>query len=1037
MQRCAAAMAMLALAAALSAQTPGKDWFPIIDKHRFPASNDGARLDRDHILDQATPPSPFGIQTSRRWAHGLPYRRESLRAVANPHPAPEPQPRRDHPSDLVVHPDGSRVYVTLQGNELLPGSELAVYDLRRDTVVKRILLRPAGEAGDAGSSPVRVAMHPDGRHLLVSSRFSNFISIVDTQTDEVVGEIAADFYCQGITFDRTGRTGYVANRYLDQVFVVDFDEGQGRFAGTMRALGGLDQKTFEEQVQPLLLASCGSMSCHGESRGDLLVSADKLATFHSVLQHVTPGDAADSRLLRATVRTRYGGYADQEPKYQGHDAGVVVFQRPDLDPGYRRIADWIDAGGPGPGIPVGNPRSKPKTSVLSSDGRYLFVGNTGTQDISIIDLARGREIGAIYLQNGVNDLMIYTAPATGRDYLLVTTLGIGFGTMKERDPWAGESWDRGNAGAHYSLWRDPLTMKQLPREAQAVLGPFDAVDGTAAIKFRDLQNDLLFIDVSALDLAKHAAAPRPEHLLLANKYEAHRNWVRYTSDTAEATYGDIKGDIPPDLMRVVGAFPERMAIVGDMLFVSMQCSDQVQQLRIDPAAADPSDYLVPVAVFDTGHQPLGIAAGPAGTPAAGKLFTANFLGGSISILDPAAGTSREVVIDPSVLHLPVPATNAERGELLAHTAMFSSDQDTSCIHCHTGDLGDSRAWGVSQVLGQEFLSPADATGTLVIGGTMGVPQMRGLFGNQPFFFEGVISVYEPRSMIMEHCPADDFTRPNPQGDFTDIGAHTLMRGVADVQSKMQASVAFDPANEERRDEMFRQVSMRLFGKAFKLRDFQRLVGEWQAHEPRLLPNPFDQTNAAVLRGKLLFEDPQVGCAACHPPPNFARKDFPGLKNQAMPARVTFTVRDGAFTLMSKNREDLTNGVLRDLEPWDRGRAEEQQGLFTVFPLRGIWDRPPVFLHNGMARTLREVVAPPGHPALGRFKYEPLIGGVGERPRRREVGCNFTVVAATRDPRQVQLHLQAGARIGFDTHGGTSQLTRRQIEDLVAYLESIE
>ncbi len=86
--------------------------------------------------------------------------------------------------------------------------------------------------------------------------------------------------------------------------------------------------------------------------------------------------------------------------------------------------------------------------------------------------------------------------------------------------------------------------------------------------------------------------------------------------------------------------------------------------------------------------------------------------------------------------------------------------------------------------------------------------------------------------------------------------------------------------------------------------------------------------------------------------------------------------------MSKNSEDHINSVLRDLEPWDLGRAEEGQGRFTVFPLRGVWDRPPVFLHNGMARNLREVVCKPGHPALGQYKYEPLIGGYPERPGRR-------------------------------------------------------
>ena len=1009
---------------------------------RFPLGNEGARLDPAGALKNATDPSPFGLLTSRRWAHGQEYQRANLAPVANPHPAPEPQPVREHPYDVAINAAGTKVYVALQGTELLPGNQLAVYDVVKDQVIGRIVLKPPHEPGPPASSPYRLSMHPGGRFLFVTSRFSNFVSVIDTHLDEVVAEIPTDFYCQGLTFTSDGRTAYVANRYLDQVFVIDINAEPSAFAASLRVLGGLDEEAFfrrsgESSVYDVLVQSCGTSGCHQQEAGGFVANEDRGATYRSVLGHVKPGDARASRLLQATVRTRYGGYADRVPLFQSHDFGKVIFPQPQSDPSFRKIAEWIDAGGPGPGIPVGNARSKPKVSAMSTDGKYLFVGNTGTQDISIVELASGREVGAIYIQNVVNDLRIYRSPGSGREFLIVTTEGIGFGTVKQREPYTAESWDRSNVGVHYSLWRDTSTLNRLPRDKQIVLGPLDAVDGTAEIKFRDIQNDLVMIDVKALEIPENPPPGALQHLLSANRYEAHRDWVRYTSDTAEATYGDIKGDIPPDLMRVAGAFPEKMALVGDQLYVTMQCSNQVQHWQIDAAAADPSNYLVPLAVYDTGLQPIGIAAGGPDTPAEGRLFVANFLSGSLSVIDTQTGQSRQVVIDPSMDSLPVPATNAERGEVLAHTALFSSDQDTACFHCHYLDMGDGRPWGVSQVLGQEFLTPTDPHGLLTIGGTVSVPQMRGLFAIQPFFFEGVISGYEPRSMIMEHCPADDFAAPNPHGDFSDIVAHYTLSGTDDVQSKMETQVQYDATNEERRDEMFRQMSMRLFGKSFNMRDFQRFVGEWQMHEPRLLPNPFDQSNVSVLRGRLLFEDPQVGCVSCHPPPHFTRKDFPDLPNQAMPTQVLCTVRDGAFTLTSKNYEDHINGRLRDLEPWDTGRAEERQGLFTVFPLRGIWDRPPVFLHSGIARDLREVVCTPGHPALRQFKYEPLMGGEPERPKRNEVGFNMTVVAATREPNKVRVHITSGARIGYDTHGGTSQLTRQQIDDLINFLNSIE
>ena len=351
-------------------------------------------------------------------------------------------------------------------------------------------------------------------------------------------------------------------------------------------------------------------------------------------------------------------------------------------------------------------------------------------------------------------------------------------------------------------------------------------------------------------------------------------------------------------------------------------------------------------------------------------------------------------------------------------------------------MSDGRAWGVSQVLSQEYLDAEANSGPVMIGGSMNVPQMRGLFGIQPFFFEGVISGYEPRSMIMEHCPSDDFKKPTPQGDFTGVGAHYIPKGHADIQSKMETSQTIEADLEERRDEMFRRQSREQFGKSFNLRDFQRFVGEWQMHESRLLPNPFDQDHPSIERGRLLFEDPQVGCISCHTAPHFAKKDFPNNPNQALPPVTIFTVRDGSFTLLGKNREDYEAGRRRDLEPWDQGRAETKQGHFTTFPLRGIWDRPPSFLHNGLARTLMEVSAVPGHPALGKFKYEPLTGGYPERPDNQEIGFNMTFIFANAEER-VKLHRIAESRLGFDTHGGTSQLTRQQMEDLVNFMNSIE
>lgn len=990
--------------------------------------------------DTGNPPSRFGKLMSRQWAYGATWTRENLRPVPNPHPAPEPQPRRDHPFDVAVSGDGTKAYVSLLGSEMRPGSEIAVYDVVSGQMAKRIPLRLPGQSVEPGSAPMRLHLHPDGRHLFVGNRFSNFISIIDTKRDEVVGEIPLDFYAQGMAFSPDGRTAWVANRYLDEVLVVDINTDNGKFEAKMRVMGGLDDRAYyaPDGIGRILQETCGTTGCHDVKRGGFVAGADRRASFISAIDHVVPGRSAESRLLRAVTRTRDGGYADTMPLFASHANKTVVFDDPAGDTRYRSIAQWIDSTQIGPGIDVGNPRSKPSIVALSSDGRHLFVGNTGTQDISIVDTRINREVGAIYIQNVTNELKILRSPVTGDDWLFVTTMGVGFGTAKERDPWGGETWDRANAASQYTVWRDHNTAAVYPKDRQEILGPFEATDGTANVKFRDIQNDYVLINLSKLAIPEQPPKGGLDYLLRADRYEAHRHWVRYTSDTAESMYPDTKGDIPPDLMRVVGALPDKAVVVGDRIFVAMQGSGEVQELQFNLEAPDPSDMLTPVRTYGCGAQPFGIAAGVPGTPSDGKLFVANFYGSSLSVIDRRTGETRELPTDPLLHLLPLGVTSAERGEFLVHTSAFTSDNDQACISCHYRELSDGRGWGVSQIMGQEYLSGQDKVGQLVEGTTMLPPQQKSLWGIQPFFLEGSLSVYDPRSMLMEHCPADDFKAEVATGDYRWLEAHGPVLAVADVQSKTTSSTDNESSLEERRAEFFRRVSLKYFGKAFVLRDFQRFVGEWQAHEPRLMPNPFDQEAASVNRGRALFNHPQLGCASCHPAPHFAKKDFPNNPRQVVPPQVPLSVRDTGFTLISMHRLDYLAGIRRDLEPWDAGRAEtpEQNQHITPLQLRGAWDRPPLFLHNAMARSLREVIAAPGVPGLGWFKYEPLFGGSPERPGRREIGFNETYMIPKGTP-AAKVHLQTGGRIASDAHGGTSQLTPQQIDDLVNYLETIE
>ena len=146
--------------------------------------------------------------------------------------------------------------------------------------------------------------------------------------------------------------------------------------------------------------------------------------------------------------------------------------------------------------------------------------------------------------------------------------------------------------------------------------------------------------------------------------------------------------------------------------------------------------------------------------------------------------------------------------------------------------------------------------------------------------------------------------------------------------------------------------------------------------------------------------------------------------RALPSLITFTRRENAFTLIGPHWMDSVNCYQRDLEYWEPARAERQQGMVTTFPLRGLFDRPFVFLHHGRALSVRETFAAPDHYSLRKYKYPPLRGGEDVRPDGRERGFN-------------ELTFLKEKTYMLDTHGGTSHLSAQQIQDLENFLLSIE
>ena len=124
------------------------------------------------------------------------------------------QPQRDHPYAVALSADGAKVYVTLRGDDSEPRSQVAVVDATSLRVQKRIAV---------GSSPNDIVLHPGGRYMVVANRFSAFLSIIDTESDEQVAKVPTPYYATEVAFNTAGDRAWITNRWLDSVLVYDVE----------------------------------------------------------------------------------------------------------------------------------------------------------------------------------------------------------------------------------------------------------------------------------------------------------------------------------------------------------------------------------------------------------------------------------------------------------------------------------------------------------------------------------------------------------------------------------------------------------------------------------------------------------------------------------------------------------------------------------------------------------------------------------------------------------------------------------------------
>jgi DNA-binding beta-propeller fold protein YncE len=139
------------------------------------------------------------------------------------------QPFRSEPRALAITADGSKLYVTLPGREGYPDWRVAVVEARNQRVIKWIDLRPAGQRRGTRPigvkvSPLNTAIYPRP-YVVVLNMFGNFASVIDTATDNIIGEFETGFYGEKVIFNQDGTRLYVTDRFKDQVRAFRVDPG--------------------------------------------------------------------------------------------------------------------------------------------------------------------------------------------------------------------------------------------------------------------------------------------------------------------------------------------------------------------------------------------------------------------------------------------------------------------------------------------------------------------------------------------------------------------------------------------------------------------------------------------------------------------------------------------------------------------------------------------------------------------------------------------------------------------------------------------
>jgi|GEM_PF-1728007 len=722
------------------------------------------------------------------------------------------QPLRGHPSSVAVSRDGTKLYVTLPGNEAEPLDRVAVVDAELGTV--RTTIR-------VGRSPFAAVLHPHNDLLFVTHLYSNFISIIDTLRDVEVARAplitpsGSRFFAQKVAFVRGGEQLLVTNRMTDTLLVYDIDRWR---------------MTFSAEI-PLSVINHPIDSSDEPRSGPYNISSD--------------ADHLDPSIDGLTVNSNPPGLVRKLTNVNPRD--VVVFENVWLHPGYltdlayvgnvnglgvsivdlhaRRQVDSIDLNSPALGLA----KHEGTVRVRGNQHRLLFIATGSRFAGGLADIAS--ELAVVSVDTDPLSLSVrYTSapqlpagpsggpgtgvpvPASG-DSPYLSAFATTTGTRNGDNPNA--SRDR------------------LPELLNGAL-PFQlaAADGFLSVIYA-ASDQIEFFSING--------QPRTPADTLSRKV------VRFTNS----------GQVAFPTTRLQALLETHFNAVG-LLEYPIFINGSLR--RGDVEAAEPITGEGEPGFFD-GRHPAAVAV----HAPTRRIYVANRLGESVSAFEYSADgflvPARVAVFDlrSAVSRHPAPrfpATLAEMGEDFYTSSRVTLNRRQACLSCHPDINTDSKSWAVSAAPG---------------GARRRVQTNRNLRDTAPYGFAGSRSNLEICARNLRAFSPDSFFGASLMPDhhaFRDANGD----GRRDLRDwgRPQADVNRDAMYVlERAGIGFEYVSAAIA--AFLEIEPRILPNPFRNEGALSRAVPMNLDGSALRfgnaeRGEMLFR--QFGCPQCHPAPIF-------------------------------------------------------------------------------------------------------------------------------------------------------------------------